>query len=363
MMVQITSFQKQMLYLVFGIIVSLIVNFMLIPFIFNKYFKQKEEESNSVGILSSKNKVAVPITKGICSLDKGRVVIDTYDSSNELYVELPRSTNQLGGAQFSYSFWLRRGLGTEETLKNKIIFYRGSEVSNDAKNLSKGYIYDRGSGDISGTPPTYTGDINNHNHPNTTTRFQPEESENLSGDDLRKERLKNRVIKCPLIRFGESKNSLRIEFNSLRNPHLFVDLDADVFQMIKSSKKNPHYNLITFAIQDNFDFGGIEKGIKVDVFIDDALVKTQSFENNALRINEGPIVLFASNRDIDDARIIDADIVDLTYYNYALQTAEIEKIYNNGFKERVCELPDSWNSNKNNANYRKINLYNETRQI
>lgn len=359
-MVQISSFQKQILYLVFGIIISLIVNFMLIPFIFNKHFKQKEEDSNSIGLLSSKNKLAVPITKGICSLDKGRVVIDTYDSSNELYVELPRSTNQLGGAQFSYSFWLRRGLGTEEILKNKMIFYRGSEIKNDAKDISKGYIYERGSGDISDS--TYTGDTNNHNHPNNT-RFQPEETSALTGTDLTKERLKNRVIKCPLIRFGDSKNSLRIEFNSIRNPHLYVDLDADVFQMIKSSKKTPHYNLITFAIQDNFDFGGIEKGIKVDVFIDDALVKTQSFENNALRINEGPVVLFPSNRDLEDAKIIDADIVDLTYYNYALSTTDIEKIYNNGFKERVCELPDSWNSGKNSMNYRKINLYNETKQI
>lgn len=358
-MVQVSSFQKKILYLVFGIIISLIVNFMLIPFSFNKHYKKKEEESNSIRLLSSKNKVAVPITKGICSLDKGRVVIDTYDSSNDLYVELPRSTNQLGGAQFSYSFWLRRGLGTEEVLKNKIIFYRGSEVKHNASDISKGYIYERGSGDIESS---YTGDINNHNHPNNT-RFQPEKTETFDGDKLRIERLNNRVIKCPLIRFGESKNSLRLEFNSLRNPHLYVDLDADVFQMIKSSKKNPHYNLITFAIQDSFDFGGIEKGIKADVFIDDALVKTQSFENNALRINEGPIVLFASNRDLEDAKIIDADIVDLTYYNYALRTPDLEKIYNNGFKERVCELPDSWNSGKNNKNYRKLNLYNETKQI
>lgn len=356
---QLNSFQKQSLYFVFGVIISLIVNFMLIPFIFNKYFKKKEEESNSIRLLSAKNKVAVPITKGICTLDKGRVVIDTYDSSNDLFVELPRSTNQIGGAQFSYSFWLRRGLGTEDTLKNKIIFYRGNEIKNDGSDLNKGYIYQRGDGDINSNPVTYNGDKNIDNK-----QFQPEqEGSSLSPEDLKKEKLKNRIIKCPLIRFGESKNSLRIEFNSIRNPHLYVDLDADVFQMIKSSKKNPHYNLITFAIQDNFDFGGIEKGIKVDVFIDDALVKTQSFENNALLINEGPIVLFASNRDMDDVKIIDADIVDLTYYNYALRTVDIENIYNRGFKERVCELPDSWNSGKNNINYRKVNLYNETKQI
>lgn len=354
-MVQVTSFQKQTLYFVLGVIISLIVNFVMIPFIFQKYFKKIDKENNAISLLSSKNKVEVPITQGICSLDKGRVVIDTYDSSNDLFVELPRSTNQLGGAQFSYSFWLRRGLGTEDTLKNKIIFYRGNEIKNDATDLKKGYIYQRGTGDIN---TTYDGDKNIDHK-----AFQPEEGGSLSADDLKKEMLKNRVVKCPLVRFGNNNNSLRLEFNSLRNPHLYVDLDSDIFHMIKSSKKNPHYNLITFAIQDNFDFGGVEKGIKVDAFIDDALVKTQSFENNALKINEGPIVLFASNRDIDDVKIIDADIVDLTYYNYALRTVDIENLYNRGFKERVCQLPDSWNNGKNNIQYRKVNLFNETKQI
>jgi hypothetical protein len=114
------------------------------------------------------------------------------------------------------------------------------------------------------------------------------------------------------------------------------------------------------TFQDNVDFGGIERGIKVEVYIDDALVKTESFENNALKINNGPIVLFPSN--FDKQFTIDSDIVDLTYYNFALKTMDIDRVYYNGFKEQVCKLPDSWNSKDQRYSYGKLNLHNETIQ-
>ena len=152
-----------------------------------------------------------------------------------------------------------------------------------------------------------------------------------------------------------------IEFNSLRNPHLKVELDGEIFSLLKSSSKHPKYNLITVSFQDNFDFGGVERGIKVEVFIDDALAKTEVFEDNALRLNNGPIVLFPGN--VGEVNTVDAEIVDLTYYNFATSTMDVDRIYNNGFRERVCQLPDSWDSTDSKYDYGKINLYNETRQL
>jgi hypothetical protein len=256
-------------------------------------------------------------------------------------VHLPRSTNRIGGAQFSYSFWLRKGVGTEQTLKNKIIFYRGHELKVTNDNFKRGYIYDRANGDKD--------QVDNNV---TYQDFQKNDSNDA---------FSNRFLKCPLIRFGSKPNTLRIEFNSFKNPHLFVDLDTEVFSLLKSSSNNPHFNFIAFSIQDNFDFGGVERGIKVDVYVDDALVKTQSFENNALYINEGPIVLFASNRDMTETKVVDADIGDLTYYNYALQTRDVDNLYAKGVKNKACELPNSYT--RQNWQLRKINLYNETKQI
>jgi hypothetical protein len=332
--------QKQIAFILIAVISGILVNFLFIPFIFSELFDLKKIKDDSIHKLTTNSKESINITKGICSLDKGRILIDTYDPTQSSYIHLPISSNQIGGAQYSYSFWLRRGIGTQSILKNKIIFYRGNAIKPNNVDYKKGYIYQRGDGDDS-----------------QDTNLEYTEFQNDTNV------LNDRFIKCPLVRFGKDNNSLRIEFNSIKNPHLYVDLDADVFELLKSSKKNPSYNLISFSLQDNFDFGGIERGIKLDVFVDDALVKTKSFENNALRINEGPIVLFASNRDIEDARVIDADIVDLTYHNFALQTSDVDDIYNRGFKDRVCELPSSFKSNKPKYTYRKLNLYNETKQI
>jgi len=44
------------------------------------------------------------------------------------------------------------------------------------------------------------------------------------------------------------------------------------------------------------------------------------FEDNALRLNKGPIVLLPNNSDEENR--IDADMVNLTYYNNALEASE-----------------------------------------
>ena len=172
--------------------------------------------------------------------------------------------------------------------------------------------------------------------------------------------MNERLIKAPLVRFYEQ--GLQIEFNTLKDPHMFVRLNADIFKLLKSSTRNPKYNLITITFQDNFDFGGKERGIKVEVFIDDALVKTSSFENNALRLNDGPIILFPNN--IQENDDIHADMADLTYHNHALSIHDVESLYNKGFADVTCQLPDSWNdAGDNRYTLGKVNLYNETQQI
>ena len=253
-------------------------------------------------------------------------------------------------------------------MKNKIIFYRGNEVkcsntednppscgtSNGYGYSQKGHIYDK-----------------HNSSPDEYVSYQPdhpsgEPDVNINAD-INALRGSNRFIKSPLIRFGDfdqtKKNThLVIEFNSLRNPHLKLELDGEIFSLLKSSSKHPKYNMITATFQDNFDFGGVERGIKVEIFIDDALVKTEVFEDNALRINNGPIVLFPGNiGDLNNTT--DSEIADLTYYNFAVNAMDVDRIYNNGFRDRTCQLPDSWESNKNKYDFGKINLYNETRQL
>lgn len=350
---------KHLLYILVAVVLFMLVFFIGIPFFFSELKDLKRTESEKTNKVRSRRYI-IPITKGICSLSRKREVISTNSKRNSsLYVDLIPSINFSGGAQYSYSFWLRKATGTNDSLKNKIIFYRGNELK--CRKTEE-------------NPPECTGGKSQKGHiynkdgitPDPYKEFQPEHTGDSPESDIDKKRGENRFVKAPLVRFGDfdvnGKNThLVIEFNSLRNPHLKVELDGEVFSLLKSSSKHPKYNLITVSFQDNFDFGGVERGIKVEVFIDDALAKTEVFEDNALRLNNGPIVLFPGN--VGEQNTVDAEIVDLTYYNFATSTMDVDRIYNNGFRERVCQLPDSWDSTDSKYDYGKINLYNETRQL
>ena len=350
---------KSLIYFFGSVFVIMIIFNFVIPFFFTELRKLKKEKMEEK-IKTNAKKYIVPITKGVCSLDKSVDPISTYNPKKKLYVDLPRSVNFNGGAQFSYSFWLRKGVGilegseisTAKALSNKIIFYRGNKLKKDSNDEKTKKFHKIGSlYTNSGSEPEEPHDNMHIMKDNQLTNYlDPNNNKEL------------RFIKCPLVKFGDNPNTMIIEFNTIRNPYLKVVLDAEVFTFLKSSKTNTKFNMLSIAFQDNYDFGGVERGIKVDVFIDDALVKTQIFEDNALRINNGPIMLFPKKYKGEDYKI-DSDIADLTYYNFALNTNDVDSIYSYGFSDTTCKLPDSWNSNKEKHDFSKINLYNETRQI
>lgn len=314
------------IYVAVGVIIGLIVNLIVIPYIFSEYYDMKNK--NKIDKYKNTSpKESIYITKGVCNLVQGKEEIHTYDFRKDMYVDLKPSINRIGGNQFTYSFWLRRN--RLAGLDNKIMFFRGTDMKN-GDDMKRGNLYNK---------------LSSH----SVDRVERDTSD----------RENDRFIKCPLVRFVN--NGLRVEFNTIKNPHMLIELNSEIFSLLKSSKKNPKYNLITISFQDNFDFGGRERGIKAEVFIDDALVKTSSFENNALRMNKGKIILFANTIDENDP--IDADFAELMYHNYAMNIYDVENLYNKGFDDITCQLPDSWNDNKQRFTMAKVNLYNETQQI
>lgn len=331
---------RKVIYAFVGLFVGLVLCYIVIPkFLFKDLEKLSDlKNNNEAAMPKTSRKEAVSIFTGICSLDRSKKVITTYDFTDPdgLYVDLPISTNRKGGIQYSYSFWVRIAPGSD--IADKIIFFRGGEILGDKK---KGFIYESES-------VTDTSKVDQNKYP----AFQ------LEDDSTR-----NRLVKAPLIRFGKDNNttSLRIEFNSFKNPHMFIDLDAEIFSLVRSSSAKPVYTLISVAFQDNVDFGGVERGIKADIFMNSALVKTQTFEDNALMLNKGPIVLWPNTTSEDST--MDADVANLTYYNYALEVDDVDSIYRNGFKNDLCTFPDSRLANETTHRYRKIGLHNELNQI
>jgi hypothetical protein len=209
----VSVFNTQYMLATVSVLIGLIVNLFVVRYVFREYYEIKNA-GNTVSIMNKFKAVRhdIPVTRGVCSLDKGKVVINTFDYSKDNYVKLEPSVNMMGGAQFSYSFWLRRGADTETTLKNKIIFYRGNELKPIKE---KGYMYKLGS--------SKDNDYIDQEH----LKFQNDAIDSY------------RFIKSPLVRFGGKPNTMVIEFNTLKNPHMEVVLDSEVFTLLKSSRKNP----------------------------------------------------------------------------------------------------------------------------
>lgn len=304
------DFKSAVLFGVVGLIIDyLIINYG-IPMIFpNVYKYNKIQNKLDVSLVN------VPLTMGACNFDSSMVELNTSNPFGNGFVYMPHSNNLKGGVQFSYSMWLDVKAGTN-LLQNKIIFTKGlkHKVFNDV----------------------------------------------IQSLDY--------LVKCPLVKFGsletnnEDSSYLIIQFNSMKNPHNEIKLNNNVFNLTKSTRSNPRWFLITLVFQDYIDFSNAEKGIQIQSFINDNLVSTEIIKNDSLKINSGNVFITPTQQDIYGDKI-DGDAesfyADLTYYNYALNIIDIEKIYSYGVSnESGCVTAKYTSQSKIKDSYHKLSMNN-----
>ena len=286
-----------------GIIISyLVINFgipLAFPIVY-KFSKMKNrlEISN----------VSIPLTMGSCNFDSSSTEINTSNPFKDGFVFMPNSNNLKGGSQFSYSFWLDIKSTFTSQLSDLNIFMRGNRT------LDKGLI-------------------------------------NVINDNKNKYPL----TVCPLVKFANFSNNndvhlLDVVFNTAKNPHTVVSIDGDAYKKITSTNSNPRWFLITIVIQDYIDFSNAEKGIQVQNFINDNLVSTKIIKNDSLKLNNGNIYLTPNDNsnDIDRGSSFYSD---LTYYNYALDIIDIQKIYDMGISENSTGCVTAKYTSKNKTDY------------
>lgn len=228
-------------------------------------------------------------------------VWNTVDASTKNFARLLRSYNRKGGAQYSYSYWLKLNDTTPENVANKTILLRGD---------IREYTYE------------------------TTVRSDDgitratEEKVNHAGV----------VIKGPRIMFGPTYDSLVVEFNTLDNPNerVFiqsfaalggdVSLRQNVLKLIKSK-----WALFTFTFEDNVAINDFEDGIVFKFFINDLQYHTVKVRST-LRQNNGNFYLLPTS----SGAIKDARIGDVMYHNYALSPVSVRDIFRAGPPKHVA---------------------------
>lgn len=254
--------------------------------------KQRERVRVFEGIMTAKSNI-------------GRTY-NTYDPTSPSYKRLPRSVNRMGGAQFSYSFWImfERGI-SDSHVAGKTIFLRGDKQ---------------------------------HFQPRVSTADDPSAPEQDyfdAGMDY--------TIACPRVSFVAA-NQLAVDINTDRElrKRFIIGSDETSVEMRKNalSLVPGHFALMTFVFEDNVGVDAFERGVRMKFYFNDRLYHTAT-SPGALRQNAGPLHLFLDAEPDGNEGLDHCKVADLTYYNYALEDRDVAAAYGRGFTNSEFKDQDS----------------------
>lgn len=263
------------------------------------------------------------------------ITYNTYDPNDGTYIDLSPSINQLGGAEYTYNFWIFIPSSKDTAMKNRtsVLFVRGSDVR-----------------------MTYRTDAN------------CELNDLVSNSDNKWFLVKNPLVKLVYNDQG-SLHGIVTEFNSVTSPDAFHmnpkrntcnDINTRYDDMLGihgldkgTSAILDKWNMITIVLQESNPSSNI-------LYRNKALVKLflngyQYLDKNAqidysgdtksttMKHNYGS--LFVNPKRSPDAQYPTTNniaIADLHYFNYALTNQEIIDLFNKGFTKKNASIPSSF---------------------
>lgn len=239
---------------------------------------------------------------------------NTYNEFATNYREMPRSVNRHGGAQFSFSVWTRFDDVSVANVKNKVLF-------------------------VYGDPNRYT----------VTKKVGASFQETVT----------DYVIKCPLVAFTSDGEGIRVDFNTNENIG-----NAVVVNKVRSLKESTRHNVMsmvpgkwtlwTFVFADSITYDAkSESGVVVKMYVNDFLHFTQKV-GGSLRTNKGSLTVLPEG-------INGGFLGDLTYYNWALTSEEVQTIVSGGLTNKYYNDMDSdgsFNVPNYLTEYNKLEIYN-----
>ena len=276
--------KKMILQVIGGVIISLII-YWLSLFAINRdklVITNKYTDTNKP--------MSFPIVDGYIDCVSGiNMVYNTTNHQARNYIPLPRSVNRMGGAQFTYSFWLYLDDISPENIKNKIILCRGDTNQYSYKMINK-----------------------------------------LTSSVV--ETGKSRIVQSPLIRFGENYKEMVVEFNTTDKFNERMVIVNNVSATDSAIRRNamsliPHYwVMFSFVFEDNVPINDFENGIAVNFFVNDTMYQIHKVRST-IRQNNGNLFVLPDDSKIG---IKTARICDVCYHNYALDDIKIKDIYTRG---------------------------------
>lgn len=265
----------------------------------------------------------------------GEIIYNTTDKSSGSYVNLTPSINQNGGAEYSYNFWIyvdKSKLVNNVQSEDVTLFLRGSKNKIHYKN--------RQNCQLSKPGDTYV------------------------------------LIKNPLVRMKADGTSIIVEYNTLTNPDAYHDGGHDDINCSSSwFDKNKGllgiYNMdttydkkwfmVTIVLQEISPDNDIlyKNRTSCKMYINGIVMLDRIVESPyngtvdgsaAMRHNKGPLYvapkgIFSSSATgtttIDDVVGVDHALMmaDLSYYNYSIESVDVEALYKKGFTKGSAKMP------------------------
>lgn len=239
---------------------------------------------------------------------------DTYNMFSKAYRKLSPSMNKKGGAQFTYTVWVKLNDFAAENTSRKVLFMHGDD-----------------------------------NMYNYTINY-----------DNKKETFNDYIVKCPLVKFGDSTDQLIVEFNTSNEitqkaviskvPNTNEAIRSNVFSLMPG-----RWVMMTFVFEDDIKYDEPESGVLFKFYLNDILHHTQRFTGGALRLNKGKLHILPSGP------IKDGFMADLTYHNFAFNADEVRKVFAQGVSNtryNEMESDPEFNQPMYLTQYNKLNIHN-----
>ena len=232
-----------------------------------------------------------------------KMSFNAINAFTDNFRKIGKSINTNGGAQFTYQFWIRIENTDNDNFKDQVILLKG-----DTRKY-KTALYNIGSRD-------------------TPSRLLTEKP------------TVDYMIKCPLIKFGDSYKEIIVEFNTNKVINYRVPIKMNTSDD-PSTRKNAlsllpvNWFLMTFVFEDNFStLDSTENGIKFTFYLNDfpyypataSSSLDRMLRHNFLKQNEGGLhILPTMVNAVDNMKL-----ANIRYYNYALEHKAIAKLYTKG---------------------------------
>lgn len=355
-------------------IIQIILSIFLISIMaFISYSVYNREFINSIS-LSNTNKKITKIFTGIfdySSIDN--IDIETYDKNDFSYLDINPSINQNGGAEYSYNFWLffrtDPGQNTIQTIDDTI----KSILSNEYRDVSP---FSNSGGSYKVRDKYIVLFYKGENTPmitNIKNNYDCDTTSQIYDYPI--------LVKNPLIKIKNDATEIIVEFNNINHPDTYNSIASKTIDCSTSehngfkernhnkfgikdidSKYQEKFNMITVVFQEQSKSDDIFNNNKSNCKVyfngelkSDKLSNTNSIENDEIKnfksrvmksnlsklhINPSKINGKIIQQTLGDriTKIAPLQMSDLTYYNYALNNAEIKNLYKNGFNKYDASL-------------------------